>query len=339
LLKLLPFLLALPATAIGQWTYVESGTRAELRGLSVVSPEVIWASGANGTVLRSVDGGRTWTNIVIPDAVLLDLRAIHGFSADAAVAASAGEAEKGLARVYVTRDGGKQWSLAYRTDLKGVFFDAVAFWNARDGMLLSDPVDGAFALLRSRDGGASWSRVPPVRLPRVLPGEAAFAASGSVLVTADTADLWIGTGGGGRARVMHSADRGATWSTTEAPVHAEGPASGIFSLAFFDRRIGVAAGGDYTKPRLAATSLALTADGGATWRAAKSPPSAYLSGVAYAGTRERLVAVGLAGSFLSQDGGESWTQTDTVALNSVRFHGRAGVAVGPRGTIARTVAP
>jgi photosystem II stability/assembly factor-like uncharacterized protein len=134
---------------------------------------------------------------------------------------------------------------------------------------------------------------------------------------------------------MHSADRGRTWSVSEAPVHAAGPASGIFSLAFFDTRLGVAVGGDYTKPRLDATSVALTFDGGRSWTAASSPPAAYLSAVSYAGAARRLVAVGLAGTFVSRDSGRTWTQTDTVALNSVRFARAVGIAVGPRGRIAR----
>jgi photosystem II stability/assembly factor-like uncharacterized protein len=134
---------------------------------------------------------------------------------------------------------------------------------------------------------------------------------------------------------MRSDDYGLTWQVVDVPVHASGPAAGIFSLAFFDDSTGVAVGGDYTQPKLAATSVALTRDGGRTWRAAAAPPPAYLSGVAYAGTRNRLVAVGLAGTFVSSDGGNRWTQVDTVAMNSVRFHGATGIAVGPRGRVAR----
>jgi len=169
----------------------------------------------------------------------------------------------------------------------------------------------------------------------VLPGEAAFAASGSSLIVHDTGRVWIGTGGGGRARVMYSADRGRTWSVSEAPVYAAGPASGIFSLAFFDARFGVAAGGDYTKPHMQAGTIALTYDGGRSWYPASSPPAAYLSGVSFAGDARRLVAVGLAGSFVSRDSGLTWMQTDSVALNSVRFSRSVGVAVGPRGRVAR----
>ena len=176
--------------------------------------------------------------------------------------------------------------------------------------------------------------LPATTLPPVLPGEAAFAASGSSIALVGNSHIWIGTGGGGRSRVMRSQDAGQSWSVVDAPVHAEGAAAGIFSVGFFDARRGVAVGGDYTKPRLAASSVALTSDGGATWRAAKAPPAAYLSGVAFACDTRRLVAVRLAGTFVSRDGGDSWTQTDTVAMNSVRCAARRCFAAGPRGRVA-----
>lgn len=325
---------AIPATASGQWTYTASGTTAELRGLSVVSEQVVWASGSRGTVVRSVDGGRTWLADTVPGFAALDFRSVFALNDGAGFIASAGEAEKGLAKILATSDGGRHWHQVFSSDAKGVFLDAVAFWDLRNGIALSDPVDGAFFVLLTDDRGRTWTRIPAERLPPVLPGEAAFAASGSSLVARGT-DVWIGTGGGGRARVMHSSDRGGTWTVTDVPVHAEGAAAGIFSLDFFDARRGVAAGGDYTKPRLAATSVALTFDGGRTWRAARQPPAAYISGVSYAGSPGRLVAVGLAGSFVSRDSGETWTHTDTIPMNSVRFKGDAGFAAGPRGRVAR----
>jgi photosystem II stability/assembly factor-like uncharacterized protein len=327
--------LAFPAPSRAQWTYVPSGTAAELRGLSVVSDRIIWASGSRGTVVRSLDGGRTWQADTVPGFSALDFRAVHAMNDGTGFIASAGEAEKGLAKIFATGDGGRHWNLAYTTDEKGVFFDALAFWDLRNGIALSDPVGGSFVVLTTGNRGRTWTRVPVAQLPAVLPGEAAFAASGSSLVLRDGGRVWIGTGGGGRARVMRSTDGGRSWSVTDVPVHAEGPAAGIFGLAFFDARRGVAVGGDYTKPALAARSVALTSDGGRTWRAARQPPAAYLSGVAFAGSAGRLVAVGLAGTFVSSDSGETWTRADTIPLNAVRFSGRAGFAVGPRGRVAR----
>lgn len=327
---------AVPARMTAQWTYVASPTTAELRGLSMADDRTVWASGARGTVVRSIDGGHTWTADTVRGAAMLDLRSVHALNAGAAFVASAGEAEKGLARILATGDAGRHWNLSYETRDRGVFLDAIAFWDARHGIALSDPVGERFVVLTTADGGRTWTRVPPDRLPRNYAGEAAFAASGSALAIAGTRDVWIGTGGGGVARVMHSGDRGATWAFTDVPIDARGAAAGVFSVAFFDTRRGIAVGGDYTQPRLASRSVAISDDGGRSWRPAAEPPAAYLSGVAFAGSVRDVVAVGLAGTYVSRDGGDHWVQTDTVALNAVRFHGRAGIAVGPRGRIGRT---
>lgn len=52
-----------PLFLFGQQPKLEmltTGTATSLRGLSVVSDEVIWVSGSKGTIGRSVDGGQTW---------------------------------------------------------------------------------------------------------------------------------------------------------------------------------------------------------------------------------------------------------------------------------------
>ena len=333
ILRVLALIAIAPATAHAQWTFVPSGTSAELRGLSIVSDRVAWASGTRGTVLRSLDGGRTWRTDSIPGAATLDFRAIFAIDADTAFVASAGEAEKGLARLYATRDAGRSWNIVFSTDQKGVFFDDLKFWDARNGIALSDPVDSVFFLLATRDGGRSWSRLPPATLPRVLPGEAAFAASGSSIVVHAPGTIHIGTGGGGRARTMTSRDRGATWSVAETPVHAEGNAAGIFAIDFAQPHQGMAVGGDYTKPKLAAVSVAETSDSGRTWRAQPGAPAAYLSGVAFERGGARAAAVGLAGTFMFERG--VWTQTDTVPMNAIRARFGLWIAVGPRGRVAR----
>ena len=323
------------ASAGAQWNFVPSGTTAEFRGLSVVSDRVVWASGARGTVARSEDGGITWRTDSVPGATHLDFRSIDAIDANTAFIASAGEAEKGLAAIYATRDAGLTWQRVYSTDTKGVFFDAIAFWDDKRGIALSDPVDSAFFLLETRDGGSTWSRIPPASMPRVLPGEAAFAASGGSLDLGADGVVRICTGGGGRGRIMLSRDYGRSWRVVETPVHATGGAAGIFGVDFVDGGEAVAVGGDYTKPNLAAVSVALSRDGGQTWRAARSPAAAYLSSVSFERGGSALVAVGLAGTFVSRDGGESWRQTSTIPLNTVVASSKGWFAVGPAGRIAR----
>jgi photosystem II stability/assembly factor-like uncharacterized protein len=331
-------LAAAPALAGAQWTPQASGTTAEFRGLVAVSPTVVWASGTHGRIARTTDGGATWHVDSLPGAATLDFRDIYASSATQAWAMSAGPAESGQAQIFRTSDG-THWAKQFETKQKGIFLDAVSFWDARHGIAMSDPVDGRLFILTTEDGGTTWSPVSTAEAPPVLPGEAAFAASGTCLATQGTSNVWIGTGGSARARVFHSADRGKTWSVAETPVPAGASSAGIFSVAFVDAQHGIVVGGQYDKPDQRSNNVALSDDGGQSWRLAKGAlPRGYMSGVAYLpGTAGRsLVAVGLAGTAQSTDGGESWTMVDTVAYNSVTFASPTdGWAAGPRGRIAK----
>ena len=321
-----------------QWTPQQSGTNAEFRGLTAVSPTVVWASGTRGRIARTTDGGKTWRVDSVPDATGLDFRDIFAASDGRAWAMSAGLADSGAARIFATLDG-IHWAKQFETTQRGVFLDAISFWDNDHGIAMSDPVDGKLFVIATDDGGKSWAHLDTDKAPPALPNEAAFAASGTCLAVQGTSNVWIATGGAERARVFRSSDRGRTWSVADTPLHAGNSAAGAFSVAFHDARHGVVVGGEYSQPKLASVNVALTDDGGKTWRRAKGPlPTGYMSGVAIIpGTRGRsMVAVGLAGTARSDDAGESWSMVDTVAYNSVAFASHDdGWAVGPRGRIAK----
>ena len=323
--------------ARAQWTALATGTDAELRGLSVVSPQVVWVSGARGTVLHTTDGGRTWAHDTVPGASSLDFRAIAATSARVAHVMSIADSS----RIYRTTDGGRTWSLRFSATRKGSFFDAIRFWDAQHGIAISDPVDGKFLVVTTSDGGTTWREVPPEWLPPALPGEGAFAASGSCLSVHGSGDVWFGTGGASAARIFRSRDRGKSWTVHDTPLRAGVASAGVFSVAFRDSRNGVISGGDYRQPALRGRNVALSADGGRTWTlvdSASSPPG-YRSAVAYvrgAGAAV-MVAVGLTGSDVSRSGGKTWATFDTTAYNSVQFSGHVGWAVGPKGRAATLV--
>jgi photosystem II stability/assembly factor-like uncharacterized protein len=329
-------LLASAPAVRAQWQPLSSPTDTELRGMSVVSPSVLWASGARGTVLRTTDGGSTWTLDSVPGAAGLDFRAIAATSADVAHVLSIGDSS----RIYRTTDGGRSWSLRFTSTRRGSFFDAIQFWDAKHGIAMSDPVGGRFLIVTTDDGGDSWTEMPSDSMPLALPGEGGFAASGSCLTVLGDAEVWLASGGAALARVYHSADRGRHWTVRDTPVRAGVASAGIFSVAFRDSRHGVITGGDYRQPALRGRNLAVTSDGGETWLLADSAssPSGFRSDVAFlpGSVGRTLVAVGLSGTDRSDDGGATWTAVDSVAYNSLRFAtSTTGWAVGPKGRIAR----
>jgi photosystem II stability/assembly factor-like uncharacterized protein len=262
-----------------------SHTTESLRGVSAVSREVAWASGTHGTYLRTVDGGRTWTAAQVPDASGLDFRAVVAFSSDEAYLMSAGAGEQ--SRIYHTSDGGRHWELQFTNSNPKGFFDSMAFWDPKHGIVLGDPVpDEAgklrFELLETEDG-QSWRPMPAAKLPEAMKGEGAFAASNSciaILASGYQKHIWFATGGT-VARAFHSANGGESWEAVGTPI-VHGPESaGIFSIAFRNDKDGVIAGGDYKKPKVDGPNLAFTHDGGRTWELATIHPLAYFSAVSY----------------------------------------------------------
>ncbi len=321
------------SAAPDRWQTQAVATRADFRGLSVVSSRGAWVSGTQGTYARTTDGGTTWSVGTVPGADKLDFRDVEAFGEATAYLLSAGPGD--ASRIYKTTDGGASWALQFQSTEPADFLDALAFWDEKNGLALGDPVKGKFQLLITADGGATWKRLEPKSLPPALPGEGAFAASGTCLVARGERDAWFVTGGAKVARVFHSGDRGQSWEVSETPVRAGTEAAGIFSIAFRDMRHGLVVGGDYRKPGEAGATSAITSDGGRTWTALnKGLP--YRSAVAWA--KDRWVAVGTSGSDVSRDDGVTWEQLDRENYNSVGFTPDGdGWAVGPKGRVAKFV--
>jgi photosystem II stability/assembly factor-like uncharacterized protein len=333
LLLALCFTATLPAQT---WAPQTSNTRASLRGVSAVDAGAVWASGSGGTYLATTDGGVTWRAAKVPGAETLDFRGIRAIDARTVFLMSAGSG--GLSRIYKTSDAGLHWTLLFTNpDPKG-FFDAIAFWDARHGIVVGDQVDGRAAILTTGDGGVTWQRRSP---PPALPNEGSFAASNTCLTLFGKRDAWFATGGTAAARVFHSKDRGRTWTVAATAMRSDGPSAGVFSLAFADARHGIAVGGDYSKDKEDRQNIALTSDGGRTWSAPPGAgPRGFRSAVAWLPARELCIVTGTSGSDVSSDGGQTWKLFDTGAYNAMSFvPGGDGWAVGPQGRIARFQPP
>ena len=319
------------------WAPQKSGVEAQLRGLAVRDGKNAWASGEKGTVLRTRDGEK-WEKLAVPGGGELDFRDVEALDAATVILMSAGTG--GASRIYRSTDGGAAWTLLHTNPDPQGFYDAIAFWDSRRGIVLGDPVEGRFVVRLTEDGGATWRAPPPGSIPVAMPGEGAFAASGSCLtVRRGGVEAWFVTGGARVARVFRTKDGGLSWSAAAAPVPAGNASSGLFSVAFLDARRGFVSGGDYKRPDLEALNGARTEDGGRTWRPSPIAPSGFFSALAVLPwDPESLFAVGPGGSAVSRDAGRTWSSVDKTPLNAVAFADRAGWAVGPKGTIVRYAA-
>lgn len=327
-------LIILSASLFAQTPAVQnSNTTENLRGISTPSRNIAWASGTHGAFLRTTDGGNAWHAAQVPGAESLDFRDVEAFDADLAYLLAAGPGDQ--SRIYKTTDAGRTWSLQFtNTDSKG-FFDCMAFWDRNHGIAVGDPVNGRFDLITTSDGGQHWKAIPSAVLPLAIDGEGAFAASGTCIAVQGKNKVWFATGGK-VARVFRSTNAGKTWTVADTPmVHGE-PSAGIFSIAFKDALHGVIAGGDYKRPEQGGPNLALTDDGGRSWKLAPVSPQSYFSAVAFRkkGSPAILTAGTAHAACVDNPTAGSWKKMWDLDLNalSVRPDGST-IAVGPKGAV------
>jgi photosystem II stability/assembly factor-like uncharacterized protein len=332
--------LAAPLTAVAQWQMQDSHSTASLRGVHAVSDSVAWATGTDGTILRTQDGGAHWQRCAPPTgAEKLDFRGVWAWSADEARVLSSGPGDQ--SRLYKTSDGCAHWIEEDKNEDKDGFWDALVFQSqdfgllgdGHTGVLIGDPVKGRFAtfVMILAKGWFVDEKSCAAR-----DGEAGFAASNSMLFVFGSRRYIIATGGKGGPRVLLSPLLAYNDSTRDClavglPLAGGSDSSGAFSIAFRDLKRGVVVGGDYKKPDDGARTAAWTTDGGRNWSAAGKPPHGYRSAVAWYPEAKVWIAVGTNGSDISRDDGKTWERHDDGKWNAVS----PPFAIGPGGRIGR----
>lgn len=260
------------------WKVTDTRTQASFRGLHALDRFHAWACGSRGTVVRTIDGGESWTTHPIPGLGDMELRSLHAWSAEKVVVATAGTP----CRIYRTEDAGKQWEQVYENTHPNAFIDGMQFWSSDEGILFGDPLDGKLMTLATRDGGKTWTTTSAMPLS-MLEGEAGFAASNSSLLVFQGRDAWIGLGGAtGSSSVLMSRDKGNAWTRSNVSPIPSGKSSGIFSLARSTEDKVIAVGGDYLKPESDEGNIAILDPETTTWRAPRgNRPRGYRSSVIY----------------------------------------------------------
>ena len=368
--------LALTATAQAQFTLQDSHSTAALRGIHNVGNGVAWASGTNGTVLRTTDGGTNWQTCAIPPAAeKLDFRGIQAFDANTAIVMSSGTGD--LSRLYKTTDACKSWKLIFTNPDKDGFWDAIQFYrgrtldqaphsggvmlipvtNFRTAMLIGDPVNGAFAIFSTIDGGDTWHRWgddPGTKRAKANPNESLFAASNSSIVSPSiNGQYCFVSGGKNGSRLLyeqgHSPFDLSSWSAFSS-IKLPFPASesaGAFSIGRREETDGysgrfVIVGGDYTKPDVGASATAsqtlLLRRIGV--KRSTTQPHGYRSSVAYDAKSKSWITVGPNGTDISTDDGKNWrplTPTPTDAPDADKNWNALSLpyVVGPKGRIGK----
>jgi len=235
------------------------------------------------------------------------VRDVEGVSAKVAYLQSIGANPTDF-RIYKTVDGGATWTMQFQNQNPGAFYDCFAFWTPNRGISHSDSVDGVFPNLRTTDG-VTWLDISS-NMPPALPGEGAFAASGTCVATQGGRTLdrdrcfhdRESAGDEGRRRHLGGLRHAAREFAERGRLHGGLPQS-------VERHRG---GGDLDPsfPNNAAT--ATSSDGGATWTLTNAPPvTGAIFGLAYAqgagnGSRTVVITANAGGAAWTPDEGDSW---------------------------------
>jgi hypothetical protein len=309
------------------------GTKTSIRGLSVVNDQIIWASGSNGTIGKSLDGGKTWKWNIVKGFEKRDFRDIEAF--DAATAIIIAVAEPG--NILKTVDGGETWKVVYENKTPGMFLDAMEFWNEQSGIVLGDPINGKFFITRTFNEGDTWTDIPFENRPAADSGEACFAASGTNIRALDRDEACF-VSGGTRSRLF--------WKGTpvELPIIQGKETTGANSVAVRDwKKLKnsmhmVVVGGDFSADSSAVKNCFVTSNGGKTWKSPVKPPQGYRSCVEYI-NKKRLITCGISGVDVSADGGMNWQFISKTGFHVCRKakEGKAVFLAGGNGRIGKLV--
>ncbi len=309
---------------------IEPITKCSMRGLYSVNEQVNWISGTKGVVLHT-SNNKDWVKYQDTSWLQLDFRDIHAFSDQEAIIMSSGNG----CEIYKTTDGSKTWSLVYNNNDNGIFFDGMDFWDDKNGIAFSDPINNQLFIIITNDGGNTWRKLESVAFPKMIRGEAGFAASGTGIQCVGDSTVYIGTGGSKEARIYISHNRGKNWITTSTPMR-KGEASGIYSLRFLDEKNGILVGGNYLDSASIEGNCAITSDGGLTWRTPQTSPTGYMSCVTD-NNKGVLVCTGRNGVDVSYDKGNNWKHLTDDAYYSCVMTENYGWLTGREGKMAKII--
>lgn len=304
---------------------LDSGRKVSLRGLSVVSDQVVWASGSSGMVARSLDGGRSFEWLTVPGHATRDFRDIEAFDANHAIIMAVAEP----ALLLKTKDGGKTWHTVFEDSTKGMFLDAMDFDAKGNGVVIGDPVNGKAFIATTTDFGEHW--LVAGETVALADGEAFFASSGTnirYIPSKKGKSKGYVYASGGKRSAAYPANQ-------QLPLVQGKESTGANSIACLDARNWIAVGGDFMQDKDTTGNCALTSDGGATWRRPQAPPHGYRSCVEYLDAKT-LLACGTSGVDLSSDGGNTWQPVSSLGFHVCRKakNGTAVFLAGGRGRIA-----
>lgn len=284
-----------------------------IRAIEFLDANTLAFAGSNG-FYGSVEAstGKVRANVQTYDSIIPEFRAVAHTKTDFFML-SAGNP----ALLYKTGSDGKM-ELVYSEKGEGVFYDAMTFFNDKEGLAVGDFNNGCLAILITRDGGHTWNRLACDEVPSLDSATGAYAASNTNIATQGD-NAWVMTS---KKSLLMTNDRGLSWKAVQTPIQIESAYHGIYSIAFYDAMIGFGIGGDFSNSELNRSNKIKTMDGGMHWTlVADEAAPGYKSCVQYVPNSggDDLVAVGFTGIAYSKDGGATWGTLSEKGFYTLRF--------------------
>jgi len=303
---MLMFLMVSTALTAQTVKLLNSGSKASLRGLSVVNDDVIWVSGSGGSVGLSVDGGENWIWKTVKGFEKTDFRDIEAFDKNTAIIMGIASP----AYILKTTDGGQNWKVVYENKDTSMFMDAMEFWNEQSGIVIGDPIGNKIFIARTFDGGETWLSIPSVNIPVADKGEAFFASSGTNVRRLSKSEA-VFVSGGLRARLFIRDKK------IELPIIQGKESTGANSIAVKNKKTMIVVGGDFNVKDDTTKNCVITMDGGQTFTAPIVGPHGYRSCVEYL-AKKKWISCGLNGVDYSSNDGLNWAWISKDSFHAVR---------------------
>jgi photosystem II stability/assembly factor-like uncharacterized protein len=217
-----------------------------LRDISFPSAQIGYVSGTSGRLIKTTDGGNTWT--IINTTTTASLASTFFVNDSTGFISGGGSGGK---IIYKTTNSGDTWQDVTPSGLASTPYELL-FPNSDTGYALC--TNGQ--ILKSIDGGDNWNTIHP-----------ASSGISSIYAGCLVNDSTI-YGAGASGTIIKTTDYGQTWQTLNS-----GTTSFLWGIRFSNDSVGVAMG--------SSGKLLLTTDSGQTWNLQNTPYSSTIRDISW----------------------------------------------------------
>jgi hypothetical protein len=217
----------------------------------------------------------------------------------------------------------------YENKTKGMFLDAMEFWNLMSGIVIGDPINNKIFIARTFNGGITWREIPAANYPVADSGEAMFASSGTNVRKLNHQEA-VFVSGGLRSRLFIRDKK------IDLPIIQGKETTGANSVAVKNGKTIIVVGGDFNDKDATEKNCVITTDAGKNFIVPSIPPHGYRSCVEYL-EKKNWLSCGLNGIDYSEDDGINWTWISKESFHVCRKakEGKVVFFAGTNGKIGK----